>query len=142
MADMTLPIRGTILGKVEGLDDPVGDDDYEGERRPVDLGTPVEDSNIITSLQDGHTVEQIENKDTYHRIILDIDAPVKVVPSSTGGHFHLYIDVAVHWDEYSELLDALVNAGVLEEGYVEASKREGYTSARLPWIKKTNKKEV
>lgn len=138
MDDMTLPIQGTILGKVEGLDDPVGHDDYEGERRPVELGTAVEDSNIITSRE----ADEDNDGNMWHRIVLDIDAPVKLVPSSTEGHFHLYIDVAVQWDEYKELLEALVGAGVLEEGYVEASIREGYTSARLPWIKKTNKKEV
>lgn len=138
MADMTLPIQGTILGKVEGLDDPVGHDEYEGERRPVELNTPVEDSNIITS----RMAEDLTEGSMWHRIVLDIDVPVKVVPSSTEGHSHLYIDIAVLWDDYKPLLEALASAGVVEEGYVEASIREGYTSARLPWIKKTNKKEV
>lgn len=139
MDDMTPPINGTVLGKVEGLDDPVGEDDYEGERRYVELGTSVEDSNIITSREVEATDAEIENGDTYHRIVLDIDVPVKVVPSSTEGHSHLYIDVPIHWGDYQELLYALVTAGVLEEGYVEASIREGYTSARLPWIKKVPK---
>lgn len=71
-----------------------------------------------------------------HRPVLDIDFPVKVVPSSTPGHFHLYLDKEMSWEVYEELLKALGKAGILEEGYVRASIAREHTSVRLPWIKK------
>jgi hypothetical protein len=71
-----------------------------------------------------------------HTIMLDIDVPATLVPSTTPGHSHLYIDVPVEWDKYQALLDALVVAGVLEPGYVSAAKGRGCTALRLPWVKK------
>lgn len=71
-----------------------------------------------------------------HAIILDLDLPAYLVPSSTPGHSHLYIDKVLNEDAYYELLDALAKAGVLEPGYVTASKRKGGTHLRLPWVKK------
>lgn len=71
-----------------------------------------------------------------HTIMLDLDVPAKLVPSSTPGHSHLYIDVTLPWWRYRRLLDALVEANVLEPGYVRASKVRGFTALRLPWIRK------
>lgn len=71
-----------------------------------------------------------------HAIILDLDLPAYLVPSSTPGHSHLYIDKVLPEADYYELLDALAHAGVIEPGYVTASKRKGGTHLRLPWVKK------
>lgn len=71
-----------------------------------------------------------------HTIMLDLDITAKLVPSSTPGHTHLYIDAPVSWDAYCRLLDSLEECGVLEPGYVGASKARGYTALRLPWVKK------
>jgi hypothetical protein len=38
-----------------------------------------------------------------------------------------------HW---VELLCCLGKVGILEQGYVNASLERGYTSVRLPWVKK------
>lgn len=74
--------------------------------------------------------------DVMHRPVLDIDIPIKVVPSSTPGHSHLFIDVAMTWEDYEKLLWALAAAGIVEEGYVHASVRRGHTSVRLPHVRK------
>jgi O-acetyl-ADP-ribose deacetylase (regulator of RNase III) len=71
-----------------------------------------------------------------HTVMLDLDVPALLVPSSTPGHSHLYIDIPMNWDVYRNLLDALVKAKILEPGYVAVAKRRGYTSLRLPWVKK------
>ncbi len=71
-----------------------------------------------------------------HMVVLDIDVPATLVPSSTPGHSHLYIDAPMDWDVYSALLDALGDAGILEPGYVGASKARGFTAVRLPWVSK------
>lgn len=73
-----------------------------------------------------------------HALVLDIDHPAWLMPSTTPGHFHLYVDVpgGIPDDEYAALLDALATAGVIEWGYAGASKARGFTSVRLPWITK------
>ena len=62
-----------------------------------------------------------QGKDGYHYQCIDIDIPIRVVPSSTPGHSHLYVDEPITWDTYKNLLEALAEAGIVEEGYLNAS---------------------
>ena len=71
-----------------------------------------------------------------HTPVLDIDIPATLVPSSTPGKNHLYLDVPMSWDQYTKLLDVMAEVGILEPGYVSASKKRGFTAVRLPWIRK------
>lgn len=73
-----------------------------------------------------------------HRPVIDVDLPIKVIPSSTEGHFHLYVDKPMTWEHYRHLLEALVTVGLVDEGYVAAAERRGYTAVRLPWISKSD----
>ena len=63
-------------------------------------------------------------------------APAFVIPSSTPGHGHLYVDKAMPWNTYQTLLNKLVELDVLEPGYVGASEERGWTCVRLPWVRK------
>lgn len=74
--------------------------------------------------------------DGQHAPALDIDLPCRLVPSTTEGHFHLFIDKPMSWRRYKALLKALKNAGVIEEGYYGASVRRRMTMLRMPHIKK------
>lgn len=71
-----------------------------------------------------------------HMLVLDIDVPAALIPSSTPGHSHLYINTYMPWQVYEKLLDALAEAGILEPGYVGASKARKATAVRLPWVSK------
>ena len=71
-----------------------------------------------------------------HRPVLDLDFPAQLIPSSTPGHFHLYLDVKIPWRKYMKMLKAMEKAGVLEPGYVRAAHDRGFSGVRLPWIKK------
>jgi hypothetical protein len=71
-----------------------------------------------------------------HRIVLDIDYDAALIPSSTLGHHHLILDVALPWDKYETLLKALAEAKVIQRGYADASITKGYTAIRPPWEKK------
>lgn len=71
-----------------------------------------------------------------HTVAIDLDVPARLVSSTTPGHSHLYIDVPMTWPTYLSLLHALAEAGVIEDGYYGASERRGFTSLRLPWVKK------
>jgi hypothetical protein len=75
-------------------------------------------------------------QDGWHTVMVDIDKDVRLVPSTTSGHWHLYIDVAMPWWRYRKLLRALKNAGIIEPGYYRASIMRGHTALRLPWVKK------
>lgn len=71
-----------------------------------------------------------------HAPIIDLDGPHRLVPSTTPGHSHLYLDVEMSWFRYVLLLAALRYAGVIERGFFLWSLRRGQTFARLPWVKK------
>lgn len=103
--------------------------DY-GEKTDGDPAT-LETANVYTSeIADGSHAGQ-------HTVAIDLDVPARLIPSSTPGHSHLYVDVPMTWDKYSALLAALADAGVIEPGYEASAKRRKWTSLRLPWIKKT-----
>lgn len=76
--------------------------------------------------------------DPRHVIALDIDYPAYVVPSSTGGHCHLYIDVpgGIEHQGYMALVSLLGHLGVIEKGYAQVSIQRGHTDLRLPWVVK------
>lgn len=92
----------------------------------------LDEANVVTSQVDlpGESLLKL------HAPVIDLDVPHALVPSTTPGHSHLYLDVVIPWSKYVALLDALREAGIVTAGYVSASKARGYTSARLPWIKK------
>lgn len=71
-----------------------------------------------------------------HAPALDIDVPAFLVPSSTPGHSHLYIDAPCSWRQYKRLLKAMERCGILEPGYVKASINRKGSHVRVPWLKK------
>lgn len=71
-----------------------------------------------------------------HAPTLDIDFPCELIESSTEGHFHLYIDVPMSWDTYEELLVAMMNAGLLQPGFVSLSIARKASYLRKPGVTK------
>lgn len=124
-----------------------GNDDSQtkGENRPGDRAfvTALQDANVVTSRH-----IEVDPLDAFgeegghagarHALVLDIDHPSWLMPSTTPGHFHLYVDVpgGITNEKYTTLLTALADAGVIEWGYASASIARGWTSVRLPWIQK------
>jgi len=81
--------------------------------------------------------------DQKHVVALDLDIPAYLVPSSTEGHSHLYIDVpgGVEHEDYMELVALLGRIGVVEDGYAAVSLKRGFTDLRLPWVAKEPRRE-
>ena len=104
------------------------DDDYDASHVQTE---DIADADIVLSFSKETSV---------HRPVLDIDFPVAAIPSSTPGHFHLYIDKPMSWSKYKRLINALADAGIIEDGYAAVSLEREYTSVRLPWVKKAEKK--
>lgn len=117
-----LPLDGQVLQTVTKLDD------YDSTSGRFDTGDP-ELAQVITSRIDSPPFGR-------HKVVLDLDLPAKLIPSSTEGHFHLYVDHELTWEKYKALLVALGEAGILEEGYVRASLAREFTAVRLPWVHK------
>lgn len=76
------------------------------------------------------------HQEAVHAPVLDLDFPAHLVPSSTPGHFHLFLDKELPWPVYEKLLRALAEAGIIEQGYAEASIKHQASYVRLPGIKR------
>ena len=121
-----------------------GDDDYtrfdDREPAPIFESTVVSSPRTDASAPKPRSFDDLfdsgPNPEREHALLLDLDVPAYLVPSSTPGHSHLYVDVRIPESKYMKLLEALGNAGVIEDGYVVASQARGGTALRLPWVKK------
>jgi len=125
MSEHEHPMPGQQLGLLEC---------WKGYDSQVQAVDDLDEANIITS-KVKRTVLDFE---PMHKVLIDVDLPAQLLPSSTPGHFHLYIDKPINWVDYVDLLRALERCGIVEPGYVSASIDRGFTSLRLPWIKKSD----
>lgn len=107
--------------------DYVHDDDYVDVR---EVTSDPEVATVVTSLVNDKVGKGI------HKLVLDIDMDVKVFPSSTPGHHHLFIDHELSTEDFNKVLTVLSEVGIIEPGYCNASLDRGFTAIRLPWIKK------
>lgn len=64
--------------------------------------------------------------------LLGVSALAWLLPSTTPGHHHLYVDLPVRWRVYQRGLRAGVDVGLLEVGYVNASVARCATELRRP----------
>jgi hypothetical protein len=99
--------------------------DYEQATLPV-WPTGEHPANLVSSLC----------SDGKHRLVIDLDVPAHLEPSTTPGNHHLYIDVPMEWETYQRLLYALRAARIIEPGYCDVSVKQGQTFVRLPGVKK------
>lgn len=98
----------------------------------VEVDTP-DAANLVSSL----------TKTGHHAPVLDIDYPARLVPSSTPGHFHLYLEKEIPWGRYQLVLWALSWAGLIEPGFFRAALARKMTFARLhPTKPKPTTKEM
>lgn len=104
---------------------------FQDAEREAHRGTEVfdpMDAQVVTS-------ETLANP-FMHKVMIDIDHPAMLIPSTTEGHFHLMIDVDVPWEKYVDMLDAMAEAGVVEAGFTKAARKRGFSTLRMPWVKK------
>jgi len=114
---------------VFGQDEPENDDDKNNYKGKVNT-EPVDDQEgtLVTSL--------MVNMEGYHAPVIDFDVPsqlwppVELLHSSQIKHHHLYINKPVVEAKYWQMLEAMAQAGVVEQGYYEASVARGYSAVR------------
>jgi hypothetical protein len=100
------------------------DPDHSADR----VSTGIDDADVVSSLR----------PDGRHMVILDIDHPAWLMPSTNPNRYHLYIDTPDGLDEssYFALLDLLGRFEIIERGYARASAERGFSCVRLPWVEK------
>lgn len=115
-------------GTVDMNDD--GTVKYLNPDMPEDLADP-HDATLTSS--------DLDDSGNFHAPVLDLDIPAKLVPSTTPGHHHLFLGKTMSKEAYWKLLDVMADpeVGLIEPGFVGASKARGYSSVRAPWVKKT-----
>ena len=87
---------------------------------------PEEEATLVASTTQRNT----------HAPAIDLDVPAFLVPSSTPGHSHLYIDVEMSWWKYRVLLWVLKFTGIIEPGYYRASIHRKASFLRRPGVMK------
>jgi len=80
-------------------------------------------------------LSDFHHKKPYHFCPVLI-APFRLLPSSTAGHFHLYIDRETEWPQYAELLQRLTGAGLIEENYYRPCVRRKQSFLLKPGVTK------
>ena len=73
-----------------------------------------------------------------HRILLDIDHEAALIPSSTEGHYHLYINHLLTDEQMEKLVKVLEEIELIAPGNANQWWRHKALFLRLPWIKKRN----
>lgn len=91
----------------------------------------------VNRLENANLISSVNSfNDNLHYPVLDFDFPARLIPSSTIGNSHLYIDKVLTWKQYEKLLIVMKEIGLLQEGYVNSAIKFKQTFVRLPWIKK------
>ncbi len=130
LSDLFLASRDSLRSRyyIENLDDR-SDENYwfEAELHKVPLN---ERYNLVGS----------RISTTTHLPVIDIDNDfLRLIPSTTPGHYHLYIDYPVEHEMYSELLKILVAIGLVQVGYFKAFTKNRETFVRPPHVRKKKK---
>jgi hypothetical protein len=77
-----------------------------------------------------------------HAPVFDLDFPAYLLPSSSPGKFHLYLEKEISWESYLDILESMVNAGLLEPGWVDSGITNGAMLLRPPGVFKENVKSL
>lgn len=71
-----------------------------------------------------------------HLPVIDCDYPIQAIPSSTAGHYHLYIDKELSWSQYKALLDGMLAAGLIQKAWYQNALDHKRTYVRMPHVQK------
>jgi len=99
--------------------------------------TPVDDGKdpVLVEQPDANLVGSLTDEGK-HMPLLDIDYDAQLLPSSTPGHFHLYLNKGVDWDKYQKVLIAMGEAGLIQKGFMDWSLKRGQSFLRPPGVMK------
>jgi len=70
------------------------------------------------------------------RLAVALDAPVRLLTSSSMNHYHAYIDREIEWTAYVWILDAMARCGMINPGFRKFSLRRSMTMLLVPGLVK------
>jgi hypothetical protein len=153
-ADVAFSNRVFLRSTLGGTPSLARNYDQGGNGRKWEISDSIFGSNLVTSLiiddpderkkatmtNPAEVLDYLAKKgkagEARHMPVLDFDVPIQVLPSSQLGHYHLYIDHEVGWNKYVKIMEAFEAAGIVEKGFVSASKEKGWTGLRPPGVTK------
>ncbi len=74
----------------------------------------------------------------WHAPTLDIDFPALLLPSSSEGKHHLYIDYPMLWKDYVKMLKMLGDVGLCQKKWVQGALVEQGSLLRAPGVYKSS----
>lgn len=69
-----------------------------------------------------------------HYILLDLDHEAELIPTSTSGHFHLYIKHAVTSVQLDKFVEVCEEIGLIQPGIKKGWKERGALCLRKPGV--------
>lgn len=88
-----------------------------------------DEMNLVRDKDNANLVSSLCNNGK-HRPTLDIDFPCKLVETKTPGHYHLYIEHDLTFDQYKRLIDVMADIGLVGEGIRMQMENRGMTCLR------------
>lgn len=70
----------------------------------------------------------------FHKLAVELSAPVVLVRSPDGSRSYLLLDVELADEELWLLVDVLEDAGAIDSGYAAWCRERGFTSVPMPWM--------
>jgi hypothetical protein len=123
-------VPGTVARVCYKTDHELVSDGYDTWRRERRTPVAAVRAQLVSS--------KMRHRKGWHVPTLDLDVPHELVPSTTPGHSHLYIDVPMPWWKYKLLLRVLAWTGIIERNYAAVSIRRGLSDVRVPWLRKVS----
>jgi len=108
----------------------------QGDSQKLDPDNALGDRQVCTEAEATLVSSKVLGVDNQHMPVLDIDYRAALVESSTPGHYHLYLNQQLEWNDYKKLLKCMERCGLLQPGFVKNSIRRGASFTRLPGVKK------
>jgi hypothetical protein len=111
------------------MDDPDVPEGYALDTR-MEVESDTEANLISSEIKDGNG---------WHMPVIDIDYEAHLQPSSTSGHYHLYLQIPIDKEKYLRALEAMAEAGMIEPGFAKLARERGASFVRKPGHKKVKK---
>ena len=116
-------------------------DFYHDGEEPPDTGDPLGDGftgeDVVWTRRQPNCVTSYCPETGLHKLVLDLDFECRLVPSSSPGCYHLYLDgLDLRADQAGNLVRAMMRNGMLEPGFAKTMAHDGRVCVRTTYTKK------
>lgn len=94
------------------------------------------EADLVSSETRMHGARKLPRMPQTHQPVFDLDFAAELLPSSTPGHFHLYLNREISWRKYKKVLKAMMKAGLIEPGWYKMTVERHAGHLRAPALVK------